>query len=348
MTKHSSAQERIHSVIASNCIGAASIFAPNDYRKGGGRREPCDLAWLGAQSGPFFWLKESAKANATERNLKQARGAMRAWRKGHFELSGANDRFRFRLPYSDLLHCALVSVSRNGTGWVRTADAHTYDTKAVAIACLPESMMLRMISQGASMLDLCWVMHGMRGLLGELTENECHSVWSGYLQSRLPREVFGATSISDTLAERWPAGWRIIRGLRGATPEAQGSQAGEVQDSRSQHIVFSELTIDQTWTVARVIDDAVRQWGNGTRLGGWWRLVFDGAVVGICIAPWQSWGDAWVCEQVDSLFAYRCRPDRTRCMIVIDPQLQTGVISIGVTGRRPGELLDDGFARLSA
>jgi hypothetical protein len=88
------------------------VFQPDLYRKGNGNREPADLAWFCRDTIVLIYMKRTCRdaARDAEGNFRQARGFMRAWRRGQV-LTGQRDGLAFRVPHDRDLAIVILSIS---------------------------------------------------------------------------------------------------------------------------------------------------------------------------------------------------------------------------------------------
>ncbi len=106
------AQEQLIKSLSESAMGRCSVFEPNTYPKGSAQREPADVAWFSRDAVALMYLKSGSKGwqRDTEKNLRQARGWLTAWRRGR-ALQGDIQEGPLSIPYSPSLAVLVLSVS---------------------------------------------------------------------------------------------------------------------------------------------------------------------------------------------------------------------------------------------
>lgn len=146
-------------------MGAPFIFAPDEYRKGSGPREPADLVWACNGCVVLIYLtRKKDAARAQQHNMQQVHGWLRAWRTLGQTLDGHNRYGPFSIDSADARypHVVVLSVIECDDA---IAEYHHAETRALGVtmfATVPLGAIAYLARMHASMLDVLHILDWLR------------------------------------------------------------------------------------------------------------------------------------------------------------------------------------------
>jgi hypothetical protein len=206
MNSYSSAQEAILGPLMARALVTPFVFAPDDWKKGSGTREPADLVWACNNCVILVHMQEKkeqvnsqravrVRDDAIRHNLAQLKGWLKHWRKGQ-ALTGRNGHARFAIPYSDDFHVISLSVIKCAQAECRAHPDVAAELGIAHCATLAQPVIEALAQIGGSTLDFVTLIRDLEGI-GTLTPAGALAWVSEYRKA----------SFLESGAERlWPGG----------------------------------------------------------------------------------------------------------------------------------------------